>query len=233
MRIDKYIGNSTHYSRKELKVFFKKGLVRLNGEVVTDIGKHINEETDEVSLSGEVIKYSKFTYLMLNKPAGYISATFDKKFPVVTDLVPEEFSHLQLFPVGRLDLDTVGLLVLTNDGDLAHRLLIPKSHVPKTYFVKSEKPLTEDGIKVFEAGVDLGDFTTIPAKVEKLSENETHLTIFEGKYHQVKRMYEAIDNKVIYLKRVKMGELELDETIEEGKMRPLTDEEIKKLMNNE
>ena len=230
MRIDKYIGNSTHYSRKELKVFFKKGLVRLNGEVVTDIGMHIDEETAVVTLSGEKINYSRFTYLMLNKPSGYISATFDKKFPVVTDLVPAEFSHLDLFPVGRLDIDTVGLLVLTNDGDTAHKLLIPKSHVPKTYYVESEKPLTQEDKKRFEEGVDLGDFTTIPAKVEITGEKKAHLTIFEGKYHQVKRMYEAVDNKVTYLKRIKMGELILDESLEEGKMRLMTDEEIKELI---
>lgn len=230
MRIDKYIGNSTPYSRKELKVFFKKGLVRLNGEVVTDIGMHIDEETAVVTLSGEKINYSRFTYLMLNKPSGYISATFDKKFPVVTDLVPAEFSHLDLFPVGRLDIDTVGLLVLTNDGDTAHKLLIPKSHVPKTYYVESEKPLTQEDKKRFEEGVDLGDFTTIPAKVEITGEKKAHLTIFEGKYHQVKRMYEAVDNKVTYLKRIKMGELILDESLEEGKMRLMTDEEIKELI---
>jgi len=230
MRIDKYIGNSTPYSRKELKVFFKKGLVRLNGEVVTDIGMHIDEETAVVTLLGERVNYSRFTYLMLNKPSGYISATFDKKFPVVTELVPKEFSHLDLFPVGRLDIDTVGLLVLTNDGDTAHKLLTPKSHVPKTYYVESEKPLTQDGKKLFEDGVDLGDFITIPAKVEILDEKKAHLTIFEGKYHQVKRMYEAVDNKVTYLKRMKMGELVLDESLEEGQMRLMTDEEIKKLI---
>ncbi|MBO5743717.1 MAG: pseudouridine synthase, partial [Clostridia bacterium] len=200
------------------------------GQVVTDIGMHIDEETAVVTLSGERINYSRFTYLMLNKPSGYISATFDKKIPVVTDLVPAEFSHLDLFPIGRLDIDTVGLLVLTNDGDTAHKLLTPKSHVPKTYYVESEKPLTQDGKKLFENGVDLGDFTTIPAKVEILGEKKAHLTIFEGKYHQVKRMYEAVDNKVTYLKRIKMGELILDKSLEEGQMRLMTDEEIKELI---
>ena len=227
MRIDKYISNSTSYSRKELKVFFKKGQVRVNGEFVTNIGTHIDEDSAEVFLGGEKIEYHRFTYLMLNKPVGYISATYDKKFPVVTDLVPEKFSHVDLFPVGRLDMDTVGLLVLTNDGDLAHRLLTPKSHVPKTYFVRSREPLTDDGIKSFEAGVELEDFTTIPAKVKKLSENEALLTIYEGKYHQVKRMYESLGNEVVYLKRVTMGDLHLDESLEEGQMRPLTDEEVK------
>lgn len=227
MRIDKYISNSTPLSRKELKVYFKKGQVRVNGEVVTDIGTHIDEDTAEVFLAGEKITYSRFTYLMLNKPAGYISATYDKKFPVVTDLVPHEYRHIDLFPVGRLDIDTVGLLVLTNDGDLAHRLLIPKSHVPKTYFVRSREPLTDDAASKLQTAMDLGDFTTIPAKLRKLGESEALLTIYEGKYHQVKRMYEAVNNEVIYLKRVTMGKLTLDESLKEGEMRPLTNEEIK------
>ncbi len=229
MRIDKYLSNSTPYSRKELKVFFKKGLVRVDGEVVTDIGTHIDEDTAVVSLSGELIKYRRFTYLMLNKPAGYISATFDKKLPVVTELVPDEYRHVDLFPVGRLDIDTVGLLVLTNDGDLAHRLLVPKSHVPKTYFVRSREKLTDDAMRLFESGVDLGDFVTMGARVQKLARDEALLTIYEGKYHQVKRMYEAVDNEVIYLKRMSMGGLFLDETLAEGEMRPLTDEEVKLL----
>lgn len=229
MRIDKYLANSTPYSRKELKVFFKKGQVRLNGEVITDIGTHIDEDTAVVSLAGEVIKYRRFTYLMLNKPAGYISATFDKRLPVVTDLVPEEYRHIELFPVGRLDIDTVGLLVLTNDGDLAHRLLVPKSHVPKTYFVRSREELTDTAMRNFQDGVDLGDFVTIGAKVQRLAPKEALLTIYEGKYHQVKRMYEAVDNEVIYLKRMSMGALFLDETLAEGEMRPLSDDEVKLL----
>lgn len=229
MRIDKYLSNSTPYSRKELKIFFKKGQVRLNGEVITNIGTHIDEDTAVVSLAGEVIKYRRFTYLMLNKPAGYISATFDKRLPVVTDLVPEEYRHIELFPVGRLDIDTVGLLILTNDGDMAHRLLVPKSHVPKTYFVRSREELTDSAMSNFQDGVDLGDFVTIGAKVQRLAPKEALLTIYEGKYHQVKRMYEAVDNEVVYLKRMSMGALFLDETLAEGEMRPLSDDEVKLL----
>lgn len=229
MRIDKYLSNSTPYSRKELKIFFKKGQVRLNGEVITNIGTHIDEDTAVVSLAGEVIKYRRFTYLMLNKPSGYISATFDKRLPVVTDLVPEEYRHIELFPVGRLDIDTVGLLILTNDGDMAHRLLVPKSHVPKTYFVRSREELTDSAMSNFQEGVDLGDFVTIGAKVQRLAPKEALLTIYEGKYHQVKRMYEAVDNEVVYLKRMSMGALFLDETLAEGEMRPLSDDEVKLL----
>jgi len=227
MRIDKYITNSTRFSRKEIKTYFKKGQVRVDGQVVTDIGMHIDEENAQVYLAGEKIEYSRFTYLMLNKPSGYISATFDKKYPVVTELVPEEFKHIELFPVGRLDIDTVGLLVLTNDGDLAHRLLTPKSHVPKTYFVRGRYPLSDEAVSLFENGVELEDFVTIPAKVKKLTDTEALLTIYEGKYHQVKRMYEKAGNEVIYLKRVAMGALELDESLEEGEMRPLTEKEVK------
>lgn len=229
MRIDKYLSNSTPYSRKELKIFFKKGQVRLNGEVITNIGTHIDEDTAVVSLAGEVIKYRRFTYLMLNKPSGYISATFDKRLPVVTDLVPEEYRHIELFPVGRLDIDTVGLLILTNDGDMAHRLLVPKSHVPKTYFVRSREELTDSAMSNFQEGVDLGDFVTIGAKVQRLAPKEALLTIYEGKYHQVKRMYEAVDNEVVYLKRMSMGALFLDETLAEGEMRPISDDEVKLL----
>lgn len=227
MRIDKYLSNSTPLSRKELKIYFKKGQVKVNGKIVTDIGTHIDEETAEVFLAGEKVTYSRFTYLMLNKPAGYISATYDKKFPVVTDLVPDRYRHIELFPVGRLDMDTVGLLVLTNDGDLAHRLLTPKSHVPKTYFVRSRDPLTDEATAKLQTAMDLGDFVTIPAKIHMLCENEALLTIYEGKYHQIKRMYEAVDNEVVYLKRVTMGKLTLDESLKEGEMRPLTDAEVK------
>lgn len=226
MRIDKYISNSTPLSRKELKVYFKKGQVKVDGKTVTDIGTHIDENTAQVYLDGKRVVYSRFTYLMLNKPSGYISATFDKKFPVVTDLVPEVYSHLDLFPIGRLDIDTVGLLILTNDGDLAHRLLVPKSHVPKTYFVRAKNPIDKAACLALQEPMDLGDFVTIPAKLQIKGECEALITIYEGKYHQIKRMFEAVNNQVVYLKRVAMGALCLDETLKEGEMRPLSDEEI-------
>jgi len=234
MRVDKLIANSTSWGRKEIKQFVKKGLVTVNGKVISDPGFHVDEQNDIVALSGESIVYSRYTYLMLNKPDGYISATFDKHYPVVTDLVPKEFSHLELFPVGRLDLDTHGLLLLTNNGDLAHRLLSPKSHVPKTYFVRSSHPIKPTDIEVFKNGITLdSDFTTLPSVLSPSFENpnESEVTIYEGKFHQVKRMFEAIDNEVVYLKRLSMGPLLLDDSLPEGECRPLTDDEIEKLIN--
>ncbi|MBR2405347.1 MAG: rRNA pseudouridine synthase [Clostridia bacterium] len=233
MRIDKLIANSTSWGRKEIKQFIKKGMVLCNGKVVRDAGFHVDEACDEITLSGEKIVYSKYVYLMLNKPDGYISATFDKHYSVVTELVPSQYAHYEPFPVGRLDIDTHGLLLLTNDGDLAHRLLSPKSHVPKTYFVRSKKPVTDSDIHIFSQGIDLGDFTTMPAKLVPLEggTNESLVTICEGKFHQVKRMYESIGNEVIYLKRISMGSLTLDESLPEGECRLLTDEELQKLMD--
>lgn len=234
MRIDKLIANSTSWGRKEIKQFIKKGMVSCNGKVVSDAGFHVDETSDEITLSGERIVYSKYVYLMLNKPDGYISATFDKHYRVVTELVPHEYAHYEPFPVGRLDIDTHGLLLLTNDGDFAHRLLSPKSHVPKTYFVRSSSPVTDSDIHTFSQGIDLGDFTTMPAKLVPLESgtNESLVTICEGKFHQVKRMFEAIDNEVIYLKRISMGNLTLDESLAEGECRPLTDEELQNLIGD-
>lgn len=232
MRIDKLLANSTGYGRREIKQFIKKGLVSVNSKVVSDCGMHVDEIGDEVLLFGEKIVYNKYTYLMLNKPPHYISATFDKHYRVVTELVPEEFSHVELFPVGRLDIDTVGLLILTNDGDLAHRLLTPKSKVKKTYFAKLAKPIKKEDADIFAKGIKLDDdFTTLPASLcpSQNSPNEAYVTICEGKFHQVKRMFEAVDNEVIYLKRLSMGPIVLDEDLEEGRVRPLTDEEIKML----
>lgn len=229
MRIDKLIANSTPAGRREIKQYIKKGQVSVNGTTITDPGFHVDEEKDEVIMCGERIRYSRYTYLMLNKPDGYISATFDKHYPVVTDLVPDEYSHIELFPVGRLDIDTHGLLLLTNNGELAHRLLSPKSHVPKTYYVESAIPVDSSQREQFEHGIQLEeDFVTQPASYESVSDDNTkgHLTIYEGKFHQVKRMFEAVGNKVEFLKRVSMGSLVLDDTLAEGECRPLSDEEI-------
>jgi len=231
LRLDKFLSDASPMGRKEIKQHIKKGMVSVNGNVIKDPGTYVDETKDEVAFCGEVISYKKFVYLMLNKPEGYVSATYDKHYKVVTDLVDEEYAHFEVFPVGRLDIDTHGLLLLTNDGDLAHKLLSPKSHVPKTYYVKSEKEVTDEDIKVFEEGIDLGDFKTIGGKCEIVSDDkkECYLTIFEGKFHQVKRMFEAVGNKVTYLKRISMGGLTLDESLGEGDLRELTDDEFEKL----
>jgi len=230
MRIDKLISNSTPLSRKEIKSYIKKGLILCNGQTVKSAELKVDEEKAEIYVAGERVNYNRFVYLMLNKPAGYVSATYDKRLPVVTELVPEEYAHYEVFPVGRLDIDTHGLLLLTNDGDLAHRLLSPKNHVPKTYYVESDVPLSEENIKEFEKGIRIDeDFTAMGAQVEILGDKKVNLTIYEGKFHQVKRMYEAVGINVVYLKRLSMGSLVLDAGLEEGNVRELTDEEIEKM----
>ena len=188
-------------------------------------------ENDEILFDGEKVVYKEFIYLMLNKPDGYISATFDKRDPIVLDLIDKEALIFEPFPVGRLDKDTEGLLVLTNDGQLAHRVLSPKKHVPKTYYAKVEGVVTEEDVKAFAEGVTLDDgYETMPAELEILKSDdisEIELTIHEGKFHQVKRMFESVGKKVVYLKRLSMGKLKLDEGLALGEYRELTEEEVK------
>ena len=230
-RIDKILSNLGYGSRSELKKFCKNGLVKVNGKVINNPGVQVDVENDEIIFDGEKVTYKEFIYLMLNKPDGYISATFDKRDTIVLDLIDKEDLVFEPFPVGRLDKDTEGLLVLTNDGQLAHRVLSPKKHVPKTYYAKIEGIVTEEDIKAFAKGVTLDDgYETMPAELIILKSDEIseiELTIHEGKFHQVKRMFESVDKKVIYLKRLSMGKLKLDENLELGEYRELTDEEVK------
>ena len=230
-RIDKILSNLGYGSRSELKKFCKNGLVKVNGKVINNPGVQVDVENDEIIFDGEKVTYKEFIYLMLNKPDGYISATFDKRDPIVLDLIDKEDLVFEPFPVGRLDKDTEGLLVLTNDGQLAHRVLSPKKHVPKTYYAKIEGIVTEEDIKAFAKGVTLDDgYETMPAELIILKSDEIseiELTIHEGKFHQVKRMFESVDKKVIYLKRLSMGKLKLDENFALGEYRELTDEEVK------
>ena len=230
-RIDKVLTNLGYGSRSELKKICKNGLVKVNGKVINNPGVQVDVENDEIIFNGEKVTYKEFIYLMLNKPDGYISATFDKRDPIVLDLIDKEDLVFEPFPVGRLDKDTEGLLVLTNDGQLAHRVLSPKKHVPKTYYAKIEGVVTEDDIKAFAKGVTLDDgYETMPAELVILKSDEIseiELTIHEGKFHQVKRMFESVDKKVIYLKRLSMGKLQLDKNLALGEYRELTDEEIK------
>ena len=230
-RIDKVLSNLGYGSRSELKKICKNGLVKVNGKVINNPGVQVDVENDEIIFDGEKVTYKEFIYLMLNKPDGYITATFDKRDPIVLDLIDKEDLVFEPFPVGRLDKDTEGLLVLTNDGQLAHRVLSPKKHVPKTYYAKIEGVVTEEDIKAFAKGVTLDDgYETMPAELVILKSDEIseiELTIHEGKFHQVKRMFESVDKKVIYLKRLSMGKLQLDENLALGEYRELTDEEIK------
>lgn len=231
MRVDKLLSNVGVASRAELKKYCKQGLISVNGKVINNPGVQVDSENDEVMFNGEKIVYREFIYIMLNKPDGYISATFDKHDPIVLDLIDSSYLVFEPFPVGRLDKDTEGLLVLTNDGQLSHRVLSPKKHVPKTYYAKIQGKVTEEDILAFEKGVILDDgYETMPSQLKILKSDdisEIELIIHEGKFHQVKRMFESVDKKVVYLKRISMGKLKLDESLELGEYRELTEEEVK------
>ena len=231
MRVDKLLSNVGVASRAELKKYCKQGLISVNGKVINNPGVQVDSESDDITLNGEKIVYREFVYIMLNKPDGYISATFDKYDPIVLDLIDQSYLVFEPFPVGRLDKDTEGLLVLTNDGQLAHRVLSPKKHVPKTYYAKIQGKVTEEDILAFEKGVILDDgYETMPSQLKILKSDdmsEIELTIHEGKFHQVKRMFESVGKKVVYLKRLSMGKLKLDESLGLGEYRELTEEEVK------
>lgn len=218
-------------SRKELKAYVKKGQVTVNGHVASSSDMQINENTDKVVFCGEEIVYSQYVYVMLNKPSGYLSATEDGKGKTVIDLLDERRKKMELFPVGRLDKDTEGLLVLTNDGELCHRLLSPKYHVDKKYYVESGLPLKESNVKDFENGVFIdGGYKTLPAKLEITDDlRKSYITIHEGKFHQIKQMFRAVGNSVEYLERVEFGGICLDTTLERGEWRFLTEQEIELL----
>lgn len=231
LRIDKILSNVGYGSRAEIKVYCKKGLVKVNDKVISNPGTQVDTDTDKIEFNNEVVKYREFVYIMMNKPDGYLSATFDKRDPIVLDLIESSYLAFEPFPVGRLDKDTEGLLVLTNDGKLAHRVLSPKKHVPKTYYAKIDGVVTEKDVKAFEEGVTLDDgYETMPSQLNILESgeiSEIELTIHEGKFHQVKRMFESVGKKVVYLKRLSMGKLKLDETLSLGEYRELTEEEVK------
>jgi len=235
LRIDKMLANLGYGSRKEVKQLLKSGAVKVDDVVVKDPKQHVDTNKQSVTLNGEVIEYKEFIYLMMNKPQGVLSATEDSAQETVIDLLELEDQVYEPFPVGRLDKDTEGLLLITNDGQLAHRLLSPKKHVPKTYFAVIDSEVTDEDVKAFAEGVTLDDgYETKPGELKILKSgirSDIELTITEGKFHQVKRMFEAVGKKVVYLKRISMGPLPLDETLELGEYRELTDDEIEMLRN--
>ena len=234
MRLDKLLSNMGYGTRKEVKKLMKKGAVRVNAEPVKDAAFHVDPVKDEVTILGERVVYKEFMYLMMNKPQEVLSATEDKRDQTVIDLLDEEYNIFEMFPVGRLDKDTEGFLLLTNDGKLAHNLLSPKKGVPKTYYAHIEGIVTEEDTKRFSEGVILDDgYETKPGQLRILKSadiSEIELTITEGKYHQVKRMFEAVGKQVVYLKRLSMGPLSLDESLALGSYRELTEEELQQLM---
>ena len=233
MRLDKYLCETGFGTRSQVKDLLKKGQVMVNGEVVKKPELKINETTDQILCQGKKASYQKNIYLMLHKPAGVVSATEDSREKTVLDLVRPEDRKNGLFPVGRLDKDTEGLLLLTDDGELAHRLLSPKKHVDKTYYAKIDGQITEEHVKQFREGLDIGDEKkTLPAVLMILLSgpvSEIEVTIHEGRFHQIKRMFEAVGCKVTYLKRLSMGSLVLDETLPLGEYRPLTEAELEDL----
>lgn len=232
LRLDKYLADMGIGTRSQIKEAAKKGRIQVNGQTEKKTDRKITPGDDQVIMDGQVIGYVHTEYYMLNKPQGVVSATEDRKYQTVVDLIADR-QRKDLFPVGRLDIDTEGLLLITNDGELAHRLLSPKKHVDKVYYAKVQGKVDESDVKAFADGVDIGDDT--PTKSADLrilkseEESEIELTITEGRFHQVKRMFHAVGKEVIYLKRLSMGSLVLDKTLTKGEYRSLTEEEIKKL----
>lgn len=228
MRIDKLLSELGLCTRREAAKIAKSGSIMVDGAVVKDVSKHIDPEKNCVTFLGREVVYRKYTYVMLNKPEGYVSATDDKSLPYVTELLPEELRRRELFPVGRLDRDTVGLMILTNNGPLAHSLLSPKHHVKKEYYFTSAEPLDSGAEEAFGNGITLADgYECKPAELY-LEDNrrEGRIVLTEGKYHQIKRMIASRDNRVTSLERISFGGISLDPSLLRGEWRYLTDEEI-------
>jgi 16S rRNA pseudouridine516 synthase len=233
-RLDKVLGNLGYGTRKEIKLLARDGLIEVDDVIVKDSAVKVDPNTAKIKISGEVINYRKYIYIMMNKPEGVVSATFDNYDETVIDLLEPEYQVFKPFPVGRLDKDTVGLLIITNDGELNHRLIAPKWHVDKVYYAEIDKVVDEEDVKAFEKGVILEDeYKCLPAKLEilKVSEDgsEVMVTIQEGKFHQVKRMFESRGKKVVYLKRTRFGVIGLDSELEEGHYSELTETELNSL----
>ncbi|AAO05025.1 rRNA pseudouridine synthase [Staphylococcus epidermidis] len=230
MRLDKFLANMGVGTRSEVKQLLKKGSVKVNQNIVKLPKLHVNPNSDEIMVNDEVVSYIDKVYIMLNKPKGYISATEDELHPTIIDLIPE-YAHLNIFPVGRLDKDTEGLLLVTNDGQFNHEVMNPNKHVSKTYEVYSKHPITQFDIDKFKSGIELSDGKLKPAILKKVDDYVSHVTIYEGKYHQVKRMFHSIENEVLELKRIKIAQLELDHNLDLGSYRLLTQIDFDNLKN--
>lgn len=235
IRIDKMLSNIGLGTRSQIKIDAKSGCIKINGNIEKNPSRIIDTDKDEVSYKNKTVKYIQYIYLMMNKPQGVVSATEDNYDKTVVDLLEEKEKFYSPFPVGRLDKDTEGLLILTNDGKLNHNLLSPKKHVDKTYYAEVEGEVTEEDVKLFSEGILLTNenYTTLPADlkiIEARQKSKCYITIREGKFHQVKRMFLAVGKEVKYLKRISMGAINLDETLELGEYRHLTKEELEQLM---
>ena len=228
-RLDKIISSQTKYSRKEIKELIKKKRVLVNNEIATKSDIKVNSNIDTITIDGEILKFKKHIYLMLNKPKGYVSATEDKIDKTVLDLVPDEYSHRNLFPAGRLDKDTTGLMIITDDGEFAHNILSPKKHIRKTYNVTIDIPLTNEMVLGFKNGVMLNDGECKNASLEIVSEYKGIVILTEGRYHQIKRMFGCFGAKVVELERIGMGNFTLPDNLKLGECREFTEEELKKV----
>ena len=231
IRIDRFLCHMGIGSRSEIKKFLKTCRVKLNGKFKKSPNTQVDIDKDEILFDDEIVIYKEFTYLMLNKPKDYISATFDPKLPTVLELLEFPYSNMELFPVGRLDIDTTGFLILTNDGKFSYNVTNPKKKVNKKYLVTLRDDISSNQIESLENGIyfEKEDFTTENAKVEEISKREIYLTISEGKFHQVKRMLEYVGNEVVELKRVSIGNLSLDEKLELREYREITNNELEEI----
>lgn len=230
MRLDKFISDAASYSRREIKKLVRCRAVTVNGTVAAAADMPVDESA-VICIDGRPIRYRKYVYLMLNKPSGYLCATEDRHDPVVVDLVPEEYRHFKVFPVGRLDKDTEGLLLLTNDGQFDHALMSPKKKVMKRYYAELDLPAVPEDAETFRAGMEFEEFTAQSAKLEITDDpKKVYVEIAEGKFHQVKRMCRRIGKEVLFLKRTAIGALKLDETLKPGEVRELTAEEYQLLL---
>ena len=230
MRLDKMIASTGIASRSQIASAVRGGRVLVDGAVAKKADMQVDPDAVSVVYCGTPVCYRKFTYIMLNKPEGYVSATEDGRLPTVIELLPEELRKIGLFPCGRLDKNTLGLMLLTNDGDTSHRLLAPKSHVTKTYAFRVKFPLSDADVLALESGVDIGGYVTAPCTVVRDGEREGKITLTEGKYHQIKLMMEAVHNQITYLERVSFGSLTLDPALAQGEWRYLGDDEITSLI---
>lgn len=231
MRLDKFISNMGIMSRKECQRAAKCGDITVNGKIIKDTSAHIDENCDEICVCGKKITYEKHIYIIMNKPEGYVSVTQDEKDLTVLDLLDDTVNKKDLFPCGRLDKFTTGLVFLTSDGDLAHRLLSKKNHAAKRYYFECKFPLSDDDIEKLKAGIELDDgYITLPCDVERENEKSGYITLFEGKYHQIKRMMEGVNNKICALHRLSFANLTLD-GVDQGKWRYLEKDELEELIS--
>lgn len=234
VRLDKFISSAMAVTRSEAHTLIRRGYVAIDGKYEKDIGKKLDPEKSEVTCGGDRLNYSEYHYFMLNKPDGYICSTEDMRDPTIMELLPDNVKHFDIFPVGRLDKDTFGLVILTDNGELAHFLLSPKRHVDKKYYLETDLPMTEKDVISLEKGVDIGEKKlTLPAKLEICEDkNKAYITICEGKFHQIKRMLSCLGKTVVYLERVEFDKIKLDPSLKRGETRELTAEETASLLKN-